>query len=222
MALNICLEALIRLLFEIVRVLFGDVTLIWNGGYLDSELPALLSTLKWVLFFTVLAMFTKNRLLKNILVIGVPAAFSLLVDGLNLIPYVGTFFAVGAGIAGIPIAALAWAFVLWTDDKVHPLLRIFATPGIMVCAAINAVQPVSFAGDFGFAIAIAYVPEIMAFLGVVVMGILIALSPEWMCSTVNWTLVKWETIRYEGWGAAIFGCLVFIRNKAVDVKYYLK
>lgn len=222
MALNVCLEAVIRLFFEIVRVLFGDVTLIWRGGYFDTELPYLLSTLKWVFVFTLLAMLVKNNLFQKLLIVGIPAVVNLLIDSLGLIPYIGSFFSVGAGIVGVPISALAWAFVLWTDDHVHWLLRIFATPGIMVCAAINAVQPVSFAGDFGFAIAIAYVPEIMAFLGVVVMGILVAISPEWMCSTVNWTLVKWETIRYEGLWSAVIGCLVVIRNKAVDVKYYLK
>lgn len=219
MALNICLEALIRLLFEITRVLFGDVTLIWRGGYLDSELPALLSTLKWVLFFTILAMVTKNRLLRNILVVGVPAAFGLLVDFLNFIPYVGTFFAVGAGIAGMPISALAWAFVLWVDEDVHWLLRVFATPGIMICAAINAVWPTSVVGDLGFAVALAYAPEIVAFFGVVAMGIIIAVSPAWLCSILNRVLVLWEAIRYEGLWSAVIGCLVVIRNKAVELKY---
>jgi len=215
---HICLEALIRLFFEIIRVLFGDVTLI-GAGYLDSQLPALLSTLKWILFFTILSMVVKNQVLKKLIIIGVPAIFSLLIDLLGLIPYVGTFFSVGVGIAGVPIAALAWAFVLWVDDRVHWLLRVFATPGIMICAAINAVQPVSIAGDFGFALAIAYMPELMAFLGIIFIGVMMILTPTWLCTPLNWVLVKWETIRYEGWGAAIFGCLLLIRNKAIQIKY---
>lgn len=215
---HICLEALIRLLFEIVRVLFGDVTLIWRGGYLETEIPALLSTLKWILFFTLIAMVTKNRLLKNLIILGVPAVFSLLIDGLSLIPYIGTFFSISIGIVGVPISALAWAFVLWTDDQVHWLLRLFATPGIMICAAINAVQPISIGGDLGFAVAIAYMPELMAFLAVIFIGVVIILSPTFLCSALNWVLVKWETIRYAGWKVAILGCLVFIRNKVIKIK----
>lgn len=216
---SICIEALIRLFFEIMRVLFGDVSLLWRGGYFDTQIPALISTLKWILFFTILSMIVKNQFLKKVLIIGIPAVFSLLIDGLSVIPYVGTLFSIGVGIAGVPISALAWAFVLWVDDRVHPLLRIFATPGIMICAAINAVQPVSIAGDFGFAVAVAYMPELMAFLSIIFIGVLMIFSPTWLCSSINWVLVKWETIRYEGWSAAIFGCLMLIRNKVVQVKY---
>ncbi|MBL7100826.1 MAG: hypothetical protein ISS23_02620 [Nanoarchaeota archaeon] len=216
MDLNVCLEVLIRLFFEIIRVLFGNITLLWKGGYLESEIPALLSTLKWIFFFTILTVIVKNRVLKNLFIIGVPAAFSFLIDLFGLIPFVGTFFSVGVGIAGIPIAALAWAFVLWTDEKVHPLLRFFATPGIMICAAINAVQPFSIVGDFSFALAIAYVPEIMAFFGIVFVGIVIILSPTFLCSILNSVLVKWADIRYEGLWSAVIGCLVVIKNKAVN------
>lgn len=216
---HICLEALIRLFFEIVRVLFGDVTLIWQGSYLESELPALLSTLKWILFFTILAMVVKNKTLRNVIVIGVPAVVNLSIDALGLIPYIGSFFAIGVGIAGVPIAALAWAFVLWVDDKVHPLLKIFATPGVMLCAAVNAVQPASVFGDFGFALALSYAPEIVAFFGIIAIGIIIVISPTWLCSALNKVLIVWEGIRYEGWKAAVLGSLVFVKNKAVNIRY---
>lgn len=226
MALNVCLEAVIRLFFEIIRVLFGDVTLLWRGGYFETQLPYLISTLKWVFVFTLLAMLVKNNLAQKLLIVGIPAAVNLLIDGLGLIPYVGTFLSTGAGIVGVPISALAWAFVLWTSEEVHPLLRVFATPGIMIVAAINAVQPLSIIGDMGYAVAFVYIAEIMAFLGVIFVGAVVGLSvyfeTTFVCSMINWALVKWETIRYEGWGAAIFSCLVFIRNKVINVKYDLK
>jgi len=164
-------------------------------------------------------MLVHNQLLKKIIIIGVPAIFSLLIDTLSLIPFVGTFLSIGVGIAGAPISALAWAFVLWVDDRIHPLLRLFATPGIMICAAINAVQPVSIAGDFGYALAVGYMPEIMAFIGIIFIGVILVIRPVILCQTLNWALVAWETVRYEGWGAAIFGCLVFIKNKAMNIRF---
>ncbi len=226
MALNICIEAVIRLFFEIIRVLLGDITLIWRGGYFETELPYLVSTLKWVFIFTLLTMLVKNNLFQKLLIVGIPAVVNLFIDALGLIPYVGTSLSVGVGIVGVPISALAWAFILWTDEEVHPLLRVFATPGIMIAAAINAVQPLSIIGDLGYAVAFTYLAEIMAFLGVVFIGAIVGLSvylqSTFICSAINWALSKWETIRYEGWGAAIFGCLVFIRNKVVNIKYDLK
>lgn len=226
MALNVCLEAVIRLFFEIIRVLFGDVTLLWRGGYFETQLPYLVSTLKWVFIFTLLTMLVKNNLFQKLLVVGIPAVVNLLIDAFGLIPYVGTIISTGIGIVGVPISALAWAFVLWTDEEIHPLLRFFATPGIMIAAAINAVQPLSIIGDLGYAVAFAYIAEIMAFLGVIFSGAIVGLSmylqTTFICSAINWALSKWETIRYEGWSAAIFGCLVFIRNKVINVKYNLK
>ena len=218
MDVNICLESLIRLFFEIVRVLFGDVTLLWRGDYFESELPALISTLKWVFLFAFIAMFIHNQLMRKLLIVGIPAVFNFLIDSLSAIPFVGTFFSVGVGIVGAPIAALAWSFALWTDDNVHPLLRLFATPGIMVLAAVNAVQPISIVGDLGYAFAFAYFAEILSFLSIVFVGIIILFNPTFLCSVLNGTLVKWETIRYEGWGAAVFGCLVFIKNKAIKIR----
>lgn len=215
---HICLEALIRLFFEIVRVLFGDVTLIWQGSYLDSELPALLSTLKWILFFAILAMVVKNKTLRNVIVIGVPAVVNLSIDALSLIPFVGSFFAFGFGIAGVPIAVLAWAFVLWIDDQVHPLLKIFATPGVMFCAAFNTIHPVSLVGDFGFALALSYAPELVAFFCMIAISIPIVISPAWLCSALNKVLVIWEGIRYEGWKAALLSSLVFFKNKAANAR----
>ena len=214
---SICIEALIRLFFEIIRVLFGDVTLI-GESYLDTQLPALLSTLKWILLFTILSMLVRNQVLKKILIVGIPAVFGSLIDLLGLIPFVGGFLSVGVGIAGIPIAVLAWCFVLWVDDRVHPLLRVFATPGIMICAAINAVQPVSIAGDLGFALAVGYMPELMAFLSLIVISVIIIISPTFLCSALNKVLILWESIRYEGWKAAILGCLVVIKNKRINFR----
>ncbi|MBM3199313.1 hypothetical protein FJZ53_00125 [Candidatus Woesearchaeota archaeon] len=222
MALQVCVEALIRLFFEIIRVLFGDITLLWRGGYFDTQIPYLISTLKWILFFTILAMMVKNAKLRAFLIICVPVAVNLLIDSLGAIPFIGTALSVGVGIAGAPITALAWAFILWVDDRVHWALRIFATPGIMLAGAIVATLPYFSAPiDIGYAAGVAFAPEIMAFLGLAVIGVIIIISPTGMCSALNWSLQKWEAIRYEGWSAAVFGCLVLIRNKAISIKYKL-
>ncbi len=219
MALNICLEAVIRLLFEISRVLFGDITLLWKGGYFATEIPALLSTLKWVFVFALVSMLSKNQLLKKFIILGIP----FLVGLLSFIPFIGGLLAVGAGILTMRIVVMAWVFVLWSDDRVHWLLRIFATPGVVIFAALNAVFPyTSVFGNLGYAFLMGYLPEIAAFLFLVVSGLIIIISPSFLCGTLNSVLKTWEAVRYEGWGAAIFGCLVFIRNKAVNVKYYLK
>jgi len=219
MAVNICLEALLRLFFEILRVLFGNVTLLWKGGYFESELPYLISTCKWIFVFVLIAALVKNHTLRNLLIVGIPATFNLLIDTLNLIPFVGTFFSIGAGIIGVPIAALAWSFALWIDDRVHPLLRIFATPGIMILAAVNAVWPTSIFGDLGYALLSGFLPEISAFIGLIVIGVITILNPTFLCSAINKVLLKWETIRYEGWGAAIFGCFFLIKNKAIEIRH---
>ncbi len=229
MALNICLEAIIRLFFEVIRVLFGDVTIIFKSSniiaglveYLGSQIPALISTLKWIFIFILISMLSKNQLLKKVIILGIP----FLVGLLSYIPFIGNLLAVGAGILTMRIVVISWVFVLWSDDRIHWLLRIFATPGVMIIAALNAVFPyTSVFGNLGYAFLTSYVPEVAAFLFIVVMGLIFIISQSWtgLCEVLNFVLVKWETIRYEGWGAAIFGCLVFIRNKVVNVKYDLK
>ncbi|MDP2906626.1 MAG: hypothetical protein Q8O03_01685 [Nanoarchaeota archaeon] len=229
MALNICLEAIIRLFFEVIRVLFGDVTIIFKsaniiaglGEYFYSQTPALVSTLKWIFIFILVSMLSKNELLKKMIILGIP----FLVGLLSYIPFIGGYLAVGAGILTMRIVVISWVFVLWSDERVHPLLRAFATPGVMIIAALNAVFPyTSVFGNLGYAFLTSYAPEVAAFLFVVIMGLLFILTSSWtwLCELVNFVLIKWETIRYEGWAAAIFGCLVFIRNKVVNVKYYLK
>jgi len=229
MALNVCLEAIIRLFFEIVRVLFGDVTIIFKSGniitglgaYFYSQTPALLSTLKWVFVFILVSMLSKNELLKKMIILSIP----FLVGLLSYIPFIGKFLAVGAGILTMRIIVISWVFVLWSDERVHWLLRLFATPGVVIIAALNAVFPyTSVFGNLGYAFLISYVPEVAAFLFLVVIGLIFIFASSWtgLCEVVNFVLIKWETVRYEGWGAAIFGCLVFIRNKVVNVKYYFK
>jgi len=213
MGVHICIEALIRLFFEIIRVLFGNVTLLWKGGYFETELPALLSTAKWVFIFILITMLVKNKFFRNILVIGIPAAINLLIDMLGMIPFIGTFLSIGVGIAGAPIAALGWAFVLWTDQEIHPLMRVAATPGIMILAAINAVQPFSIFGDLGYAVVITKVPIIAGVGGIAFIGIVIAIGIDSLCALLNYTLKKWEAIRYEGFVSAILSCFILIKNK---------
>ena len=217
MPLNICLEALIRLFFEIVRVLFGDVTLIGNS-YLDSELPHLISTLKWVFFFTLVAMLSKNPWIKKGLIIGIPSIIGLVKIPLSFIPFIGPFLSVGAGLASAPIVVISWLFILWIDDKIHPLLKVFATPGIMICAALNSVFPTSIFGNLGYVFLMGALPEITAFFGLLVIGFIIILSPTFICSFVNRTLELWAAIRYEGFWAAIVSCLVIIKNKAIKFR----
>lgn len=213
--MNICLEALIRLFFEIVRVLFGDVTLIWKGGYLASELPALLSTLKWIMVFTVIAMLSKNHLIKKLLIVSIPSLVGLL----SFIPYVGNFLAIAAGIATARVVVISWAFVLWSDDRIHPLLRFFATPGVMIAAALNAVFPFSSTfGNLGYAFFAGYLPEVAAFLAIIFTGVAIVVRPTFLCSAVNSVLILWETVRYEGWTSALFSCFIAVRNKALTIK----
>lgn len=215
MALNICLEALIRLFFEIVRVLFGNITLIWKGGYLASELPSLLSTLKWVMIFAVVAMVSKNHLIRKLIIVGIPSLIGLL----SYIPLIGNFLAIAAGIAAARVVVVSWVFVLWSDERIHPLLKFFATPGVMICAALNAVFPyTSTFGNLGYAFFMGYLPEIGAFLAIVFMGVSVIASPTSLCSALNWVLIQWEVIRYEGWTTALLSCFMFIRNKAFKIR----
>ena len=219
MPLNICLEALIRLFFEVIRVLFGDVTLLWKGGYFDTQLPALISTLKWVFVFTLVSMLSKNPLWKKIIILAIP----FLVGLLSYIPFIGGILSVGAGILTMRIVVMSWVFVMWSDESIHWLLKIFATPGVVVFAALNAVFPyTSVFGNLGYAFLMGYLPEIAAFLFLVISGLLIIISPSFICNALNSVLQIWESIRYEGWTTAIFGCLIFIKNKAVNIKDNLK
>ncbi|MBU4501846.1 MAG: hypothetical protein KKA79_04585 [Nanoarchaeota archaeon] len=218
MPINICIEALLRLFFEIIRVLFGDITLLWRGGYFETQLPALISTFKWIFLFAIMTVLVQNRLIRKALIVMIPEFINLMIDLLGIIPFIGPFLSIGAGVIGAPIAALAWAFALWTDEHVHPMLRLFATPGVMILAAVNAIHPFSIFGGAAYVVAFTFAAEIMAFLCIGLIGLIIILSPTFLCNFINGALKTWEEIRYEGWKAAIFGSFMLVKNKAIYLR----
>ncbi len=195
--MHICLEALIRLFLEVLRSLFGDITLLWKGGYLSSELPTLISTLKWIFFFTVVAMLTKSRIFRTMIIVGVPSFVNLIIDKLNLIPHIGSIISFIGGIALAPITALAWAYALLIDEEINPFLRIAATPGIMILAAINTIHPLTILGDISFILASGFIPQIIAFTTIGLIGLIIFLSPSFLCIVINKVLKLWSSWRYS-------------------------
>lgn len=217
MAINICFEAFIRLFFEFVRFFFGDVTLIFREGffsYLDVGVPVMVSRLWLIFLFVGITLVFRTDFIRNIVILSIPAFLNLFSDMTSII---GT----PVMILSIFVSAVAWAVLVLSNEKIHPLLRVAAAPVMMVLGGINAVQPFSIAGDVTVFFAFTYMAEIAAFSTFIILGLIILVSPTFICSALNKALVIIESYRYEGiigaW-STMFSAFLFIKNKALRPK----
>lgn len=220
MALNICLEAFIRLFFEIIRFLFGDVSLIFRSSffaYLEVGLPVMISRLWLIFIFVVIILVFRQPFMRNLVILSIPAAMNSFSDFMNILP-TGISQIIGIPIAflGIFVSAIAWGFLVLSNEKIHPLLRISAAPIMMILGAANAAQPVSIVGDAIAFLGFTYMAEIAAFAMFIIMGLIVLASPTFICSAVNKVLMVISGYRYEGvvgaW-STIWSCLIFIPKK---------
>lgn len=222
MALPICLEAVIRLFFELVRFFLGDVTLIFKSGffdYLEVGLPVMLSRLWFLAIFVVIMLVFRQDFMRNLVILSIPAVINFFSDAANVLPG-GQFIGVPGTILGVFVSATAWAFLVLSNPRIHPLLRLVAVPGMMVLGAINAIQPASFVGDILAFVGFTYMAEIAAFLAFIVIGVIVIISPPFICGSVNKVLVVIEGFRYEGFGgawSALWSIFIFFRNKAFQI-----
>jgi len=220
MTINICLEAFIRLFFELIRFFLGDVSLIFRSGffaYLEVGLPVMISRLWLIFLFVVIIIVFRTDFIRNLVILSVPAAINSFSDIVNLIPG-GQFIGVPGVMLGVFVSAIAWAFLVLSNDKIHPFLRVAAAPIMMALGAINAAQPASIIGDGIAFLGFTYMAEIAAFSMFIILGLIVLVSPTFICSAINKVLMVISSYRYEGvvgaW-STMFSAFLFIKNKAL-------
>lgn len=226
MALNICIEALIRLFLEIINFVFGDITLLFRGhpeALWTVVLPELLKTLVWIGLFYLIRYLVRMRLLANLIIIGIPLLLGWVSGLLAAIPIIGWLFS-GAvmATAGI-LSAIAWGFIAITDDTVPLYLRFVGLPGMIVLGFISGVWgPLGILINVGAIIAISTISRIMIPLSTLIVLLLTLWSPTWFCEIMNSSLKVLENVRQEGVIGGISESLIaipiLIKNRLIKIK----
>lgn len=225
MALNICIEAMIRLFLEIINFIFGDITLLFRGhpeALWTIVLPEMLKTIAWVFIFYLIKYIARSRIVSYILIIGLPLvltwiahALSTFIASLIATPLIGAVvgFVIASPLLMVSglLSAVAWGFLAITDDTVPLYLRIVGMPGMMVLGLIAGSI-----GPFGWLMAAGAVAGLTVAAGVIIPLSTLAVilitwwSPSFFCEKLNSTLKLLENIRQEGLIEGIKGSLVII------------
>ncbi len=224
MALNICVEALIRLLLEIINFVFGDITLIFRGHpeAIWSVLQELLKTIVWIFIFFIIKAMIKNRLVASAIIIGVPTFLIFLAKALSgfIASLIGTpvlgaivgflFSSPLIVISGI-LSALAWGFLAISDETVPLYLRFVGLPGMIVLGFISgAIGPLGLLLSVGAIVGVSMAARIVIPLSTLIVLLVTFWSPTFFCETLNSSLKLMESIRQEGLAGGIKGWLVFV------------
>lgn len=225
MALNICVEALIRLLLEIVNFVFGDITLIFRGHpeALWDVLQELLKTIVWVFIFFLVRYLVKIRILANAIVIGIPILLQWIAGFLAAIPLIGWLFAGAIAVTAGILSAIAWGFLAVTDETVPLYLRFVGLPGMIVIGFFSGViGPFGIVINAGAIVALATIARIVIPLSTLIVVLLTWWSPTWFCETLNTSLKVLENVRQEGLVGGISESLIaiplLIKNRLIKIK----
>lgn len=225
MALNICVEALIRLLFEIINYMFGDITLLFRGhpeALWTVVLPELLRTVVWIFIFFLVRYLMKINFLANTVIIGIPVLLQFLSGILVGIPIIGWLFAGTIYVTAAILSAVAWGFLAITDETVPLYLRFVGLPGMMILGAISGlVGPFGLLMDAGAIVALSTIARIIVPLSTLIVLLLTFWSPTWFCETLNSSLKLLANVRQEGLVGGIKESLLFvplIKNRFAKTK----
>lgn len=223
MALNICVEAVIRLFFEIINFVFGDVTLLFRGhpeALWTVVLPETLRTIVWVVVFYLVKHFVRIRIVANAIIITIPLLLQLAAGALAAIPFIGWLFAGAVAVTAGVIAAIAWGFLTITDETVPAYLRIVGLPGMMVLGFISGIiGPLGIVMGMGAVAGLAFIANIVIPLSTLAVVVLTWWSPTWFCEMLNTSLKVLANIRQEGLVEGIeqslYAIPFLIKNKIV-------
>jgi hypothetical protein len=201
MALNICVEALLRLFFEIINFVFGDVTLIFRGqtDAIWNVLQELLKTISWVFIFYLIRYLVKTRVLSYILIIGLPLLLHAIAGVMAGIPLIGWIFSGTILVTAGLLSAIAWGFIAITDETVPVYLRFIGLPGMMLLGfASGLLGPLGWVMAAGAVAALSTAARIVVPLSTLLVLLLTLWSPTWFCETLNTGLKGLANIRQEG------------------------
>ncbi len=202
MALNICIEAVIRLFLEIINYIFGDITLLFRGhpeALWTVVLPELLRTIAWVFIFFLVRYLVKIRLVANAIVIGIPVLLKLVATYLITIPIIGWIISPTLYVTAAILSAIAWGFLTLTDETIPFYLRFVGLPGMMILGAISGlIGPFGLLMDVGAIIALSTIPRIIVPLSTLIVILLTWWSPTLFCEMINSGLKLIESVRQEG------------------------
>ncbi len=202
MALNICVEALIRLIFEIINYVFGDVTLLFRGhpeAFWTVVLPELLRTISWIFIFFLIKYLVKVKLLANLIIIGIPIVLKLIATAFAAIPIIGWLFSGAILVTSAILSAIAWGFITITEDEVPFYLRVVGLPGMMVLGAVSgAIGVFGMVIDAGAIVALSTIARWVIPGSTLVVLLLTLWSPTWFCEMLNGSLKIIANVRQEG------------------------
>ncbi|MEM4245148.1 MAG: hypothetical protein QXR60_03015, partial [Candidatus Nanoarchaeia archaeon] len=198
MALNICVEALIRLLFEIINFVFGDITLIFRGhpeAFWDV-LQELLKTIVWIFIFFMIKTMIKNRFVARAIIVGVPTLLVFLANAVSgfvasligtpvLGAIVGFLFSSPLMIISGLLSALAWGFLAISDETVPMYLRFVGLPGMIVLGFVSgAIGPFGFLLSAGVIVGVSMAARIVIPLSTLIVLLVTFWSPTFFCETL--------------------------------------
>jgi hypothetical protein len=225
MALNICVEALIRLLLEIINYVFGDITLLFRGhpeAFWTVVLPELLRTIVWIFIFYIIKYLIKVRFLANIIIIGIPLALTAIAGLFSAIPVIGWIFSGAILVTSAILSAIAWGFITITEESAPVYLRLIGLPGMMVLGAIaGAIGPFGILIDMGAVVALSTIASWVIPASTLIVLLLTFWSPTWFCETLNTSLKVIANVRQEGLVEGISQSLMFIpliKNRIIKIK----
>ncbi len=223
MALSICIEALIRLFFEIINFALGDVTLIFRGHpeAVWDVLQELLKTVIWVFIFYLIRYLIGTRIVSNAIIISIPVALQAVGGFLGKIPILGWVISPTVFIAAGILSAIAWGFLAITDETVPLYLRFVGLPGMVMLGAISGIiGPFGVLMDAGAIVALATIAKIIVPLSTLIVLLLTWWSPTWFCEILNSGLRTLENIRQEGLVETVKGWWVLVplvKNRFIKI-----
>ncbi len=224
MALSICVEALIRLFFEIINFALGDVTLIFRGHpeAVWDVLQELLRTVVWIFVFYLIRYLTGTRIVSNAIIISIPLMLQAVGGYLGMIPILGWILSPTAFIAAGILSAIAWGFLAITDETVPLYLRFVGLPGMIVLGAISGIiGPFGILMAAGAIVALSTIAKIVVPLSTLIVLLLTWWSPTWFCEVLNSGLKILADVRQEGVVEGIKGYIaaipILVKNRFIKI-----